>query len=112
MDRGELWVGNLSPTVGRKQAGVRPLLIVSADTYNSGPSQLVVVVPLTSSLRDLPFRVRVNPPEGGLRLPSDVLCDQVRAVAKARLTSAIGHISQETLAAVEERLRSLFDLYP
>jgi mRNA interferase MazF len=110
MRKGEVWYGNLSPTVGTEQAGARPLLIVSADAYNEIPSRLVVVLPITSRLRDWPSHVRVSPPEGGLTAVSDILCEQVRAVARERLTSVRGTVTQSTLEAVAFRLRLLLDL--
>jgi mRNA-degrading endonuclease toxin of MazEF toxin-antitoxin module len=38
--RGELWLAALDPVVGREQGGRRPVLIVSTDPVNTGPSRL------------------------------------------------------------------------
>jgi mRNA interferase MazF len=44
-----------SPTQGREQAGSRPALVISVDQFNHGPSELVVVLPITSRRKGIPF---------------------------------------------------------
>jgi mRNA interferase MazF len=68
--RGEIWTADLNPTRGHEQAGLRPVLVVSMDAFNRGPSGLVIVLPITSRHRGIPSHVPVQPPEGGLRMPS------------------------------------------
>ena len=108
--RGEIWTANLSPTQGHEQSGSRPVLIFSDDIYNQGPSDLVVVIPITSTLRNIPIHVEIQPPEGGLRQPSRILCDQIRCIARQRLGTCWGSISAATLAEVETRVRILLGL--
>lgn len=108
--RGEVWLVELDPTRGHEQAGRRPALIVSVDTYNQGPSGLVIVLPLTSRLRNIPLHVRVAPPEGGLTVISAILCDQVRAITRVRLVQRWGTVEAQTMQAVEERLRAVLGL--
>ena len=105
--RGEVWWAVLDPTRGREQAGRRPVLIVSVDRYNGGGADLVITMPITSRLRGIPYHVTVQPPEGGLTAPSAILCDAVRSIAKERLESHLGTVSQSTMAAIEERIRLL-----
>jgi mRNA-degrading endonuclease toxin of MazEF toxin-antitoxin module len=76
--RGEVWLANLDPSFGHEQGGRRPVVVVSVDSFNAGLSGLVVVLPITSRRRSLPLHIVVNPPEGGLRGPSAILCDAVR----------------------------------
>lgn len=109
--RGEIWTADLNPTRGHEQAGRRPVLIVSTDTFNHGPANLVFVVPLTRTNRGIPFHVPVDPPEGGLKTRSYILCDAMRSVAKQRLgKQAWGVVSSQTIAQVEYRLQVLLDL--
>ena len=108
--RGEIWTADLNPTRGREQAGTRPVLIFSDDQYNQGPSDLVVIVPLTSTMRRIPIHVEIHPPEGGLRQPSRILCDQIRCIARQRLATRWGSISAATLAEVEIRVRVVLGL--
>ena len=108
--RGEVWLADLDPPFGHEQAGRRPVLVVSVDPFNSGLSGLAVVLPITSRVRPLPLHVPVAPPEGGLRVPSVILCDAVRSVDRPRLITCWGTVSANTLALVEDRVRRLLGL--
>jgi mRNA interferase MazF len=108
--RGEIWLGSLDPVTGHEQSGKRPLLIVSDDRFNSGRSGLVIVVPLTSQNKRIPYHVPVVPPEGGLKTESYIKCEDVRSIAKERLELAWGQIAATTLTEVEDRLRLLMSL--
>jgi mRNA interferase MazF len=108
--RGEVWLADLDPTLGHEQAGKRPVLVISEDLFNRGPADLVIVLPITSRLRPIPSHVPLAPPEGGLRVPSAVLCDAVRSIAKQRLLQRWGSLAPPTLASIEDRLRILMGL--
>lgn len=110
--RGEIWLAQLDPTLGREQRGTRPVLVISADTFNHGPSELVIVLPLTRTDRGLPIHVEVNPPDGGVRDRSFVMCEAVRSVSRLRLRDRWGRVSAAAMADVEDRLAILLDLYP
>jgi mRNA interferase MazF len=108
--RGEVWNVNLDPTRGREQRGTRPALIVSHNTFNKSPADLVIVIPLTSTHRGIPLHVRIEPPEGGVKNTSYAKTEDVRSVSKERLTKRYGSVSTATMAAVSDRLRILLDL--
>lgn len=108
--RGEVWLVDLSPVRGHEQAGVRPGLVISVDPFNHGPAGLVVLLPLTSVGKRIPFHVEIVPPEGGVKVKSFIKCEDVRSVAKERLSSRWGSVSGTTLAGVEDRLRILLGL--
>ena len=105
--RGDVWLADLDPTFGQEQGGRRPVLVVSVDSFNAGLSGLVVVLPMTSRLRRLPLHVPVSPPEGGLRMPSAILCDAVRSIDQRRLIDCWGSVGPATMALVEGCLRHL-----
>jgi len=108
--RGEIWLADLRPTRGREQTGRRPVLVVSVDFFNAGPADLLVVLPLTSTLRDIPLHVKIDKGDGGVRKESVILCEAIRSISKDRLVSKWGTLSREALAEVEDRLRILLDL--
>lgn len=111
MKRGEIWSAQFDPVVGHEQGRERPALIVSADWVNGSTAGLVTVLPVTSkSKRMPPSRVRVAPPEGGLRRESWVICEQVRTLSKQRFSSRLGVVSAATMRAVADNLRLLLDL--
>lgn len=108
--RGDVWLANLDPTRGREQAGTRPVLVLSANLFNAGPAGLTVVLPITSKFKDIPWHVEVAPSEGGLKTRSFIKCEDVRSIAKERLSKRWGRVSPATLDAVETRLRILLEL--
>ncbi len=108
--RGDIWLVDLNPTRGHEQAGVRPALVVSVDPFNQGAADLVVLLPLTTVARGIPFHVDVRPPEGGVKALSFVKCEDIRSVSKSRLSRRWGGVSAGTMTAVEDRLRILLGL--
>jgi mRNA interferase MazF len=108
--RREIWLADLDPTFGHEQGGRRPVLVVSVDSFNAGLSGLVVVLPITSRRRPLPLHIPIDPPEGGLRQPSAILCDAVRSIDQRRLINCRGTISNAMMTLVEDRLRRLLGL--
>src|SRR5438876_8074548 len=105
--RGEIWLADLRPTRGREQTGRRPVLVLLVDFFNAGPADLIVVLPLTSTQRDIPLHVKVLKGDGGTRNDSTILCEAIRSVSKDRLVSRSGVLSQELMAEVEDRSRIL-----
>ncbi|HUG53221.1 MAG TPA: type II toxin-antitoxin system PemK/MazF family toxin [Vicinamibacteria bacterium] len=108
--RGEVWLADLSPTRGHEQAGRRPVLVVSEDLFNRGPAGLVIVLPMTSTVRPIPSHVAVSPPEGGLEVRSAVLCEAIRSVSTDRLIQRWGVVAPPTMTRIEDRLRILLRL--
>lgn len=108
--RGDIWLADLNPVRGHEQAGRRPVLVVSVDPFNQSRADLLVVIPITSTLRNIPFHIVVQPPEGGLTNPSALLCEAVRSISKDRLLIRWGSILPATMGKVEDRLRVLMGL--
>lgn len=88
--RGDIWMVNLDPVVGHERAGTRPALIISVDELNHGPADLVTVLPITTTERDLASRVRVPKDQGGLWEISYIKCEEVRTISKDRLLRKMG----------------------
>ena len=108
--RGDVWIVDLDPTRGHEQAGRRPALIISVDPFNHGPADLAVVLPITSQSKGIPLHVPVAPAKGGLKMTSYVKCEDIRSIAKQRLSKLLGRVSAETLREVEDRLAILLGL--
>ena len=107
---GEIWVLNLNPTVGREVKGTRPALVVSIDLFNQGPTDLVIIVPLTTKRKNTPLHVKIEPPEGGIKETSFIKCEDIRSVSKRRFLEKWGKVSQKTMDKVKENIRALLDL--
>ena len=85
-------------------------MIISVDLFNSGPADLIVVLPITSQAKGIPFHVPLNPPEGGVTKVSFIKCEDIRSISKERLIRRFGSVSDKTIDAVDDRLRILLDL--
>jgi len=96
---------------GHEQEGARPALVISVDQVNQGPSGLAIVVPLIRTRTGVHSRIEINPPEGGVRAKSFIMCEQVRAISQDRiLKGPIGVVYDSTLEVVEDWLRILLGL--
>ena len=108
--RGEIWWVDLDPTRGHEQAGRRPALVLSVDSFNLSPAGLIVIVPVTTKAKGISLHVEIMPPEGGVKQASYAKCEDVRSVSKQRLSTRLGKVKPHTLAAVEVRIRRLLGL--
>src|SRR5699024_7759678 len=78
-----IWV-NLAPTKGREQAGHRPALVISGNGFLGLVTELVTVVPITSTDRGWPNHI---PTGSALNQPSWVMTEQIRTISRDRITS-------------------------
>lgn len=110
--RGSIWLIDLNPTKGREQSKIRPCLIISTNSFNFGPSDLVVILPITSTERKLWWFIEIEPNESGLTKKSYIICNQIRTISIERLKNnePCGYLNQNTLYQVEERIKILLDL--
>ncbi|HEY8287257.1 MAG TPA: type II toxin-antitoxin system PemK/MazF family toxin [Chloroflexota bacterium] len=81
-----LWV-RLDPVEGHEQAGQRPVLVVSFEPFHR--LGLLTVLPITSARTTprIPGDVAVPAGQGGLTLPSVIICSQLRTISVARVLS-------------------------
>jgi mRNA interferase MazF len=108
--RGDVWLADLDPVRGHEQAGIRPVVVVSTDRLNRSRAGRAVVVPMTSGPHRAVWHVAVLPPDGGVRRPSFVKCEDVRSISVERLLSRWGAVSGGVLDEIADRLRVLLEL--
>jgi len=80
MERGDVYLAVLDPTVGHEQQGYRPVVIVSPNTFNR-LTRLPVVLPITTGgnlARATGFAVSLT--GTGTKTTGFVRCDQPRAL--------------------------------
>jgi mRNA interferase MazF len=104
--QGEVWDANLSPVVGHEQAGLRPCVVISIDSFGTGPSDLAIVVPVTTKTKTR-LDVAIHPPEGGLDATSYALPYQLRTISRERLVRRRGTVSIAALTDIVRRARVL-----
>jgi mRNA interferase MazF len=108
--RGDVIMVDLDPTIGHEQGGQRPALVISADSMNRSPADLVIIAPITGTDRGIQAHVKVAVGEGGLSKPSVIMADQIRTISLRRISRRLGVVSPSTMGQVEDFLRLVLDL--
>ncbi len=94
MDRNEVWLINLDPTIGAEIKKTRPVVIVSSNSIGKLP--LRVVVPLTdwkNHFQQAPWMVKITPSsKNGLSKISSADAFQIRSVSTTRFIRKIGEL--------------------
>jgi mRNA interferase MazF len=103
MNRGDVHLVRLDPTLGSKIHKTRPCVIVSPDELNAH-LRTVIVAPLTTGGRAYPWRVRCRFQQRS----GYVVLDQVRTVDRERLVKRLGAVPSQTLSEVLAALREMF----
>lgn len=106
MRRGEIWMADLTPTRGAEITKRRPVLIVSNDANNRA-SGTVTVLPITSNVAKVyPFEIFLAAKDGGLPKDSKIQAQQIRTIAKERITgNAFGKLDRNKAKEVETAIR-------
>jgi mRNA interferase MazF len=96
---------NFDPTIGAEIQRTRPALVVQNDIANRH-SPITIVAAITSQFDDplYPTEVLIQPPEGGLTLPSVVLLNQIRSIDKRRLIRRLGRVTSPSMERVDRAI--------
>ena len=103
VNRFDVYLVSLDPTVGSEIQKTRPCLVVSPDEMNRHIAT-VIVAPMTTQGRPYPSRVpcRFQGKDGW------VVLDQLRTVDKTRLVRRLGRLSTSARRAVLATLAEMF----
>ncbi|MEA3360094.1 MAG: type II toxin-antitoxin system PemK/MazF family toxin [Thermodesulfobacteriota bacterium] len=103
VNRFDVYLTNLDPTVGSEIQKARPCLVISPDEINRH-IRTVIVAPMTTVGRDYPTRV----PCKFKKKNGQIVLDQIRTIDKRRLIKKLGSVSPETQLEVVSILQRLF----
>ena len=103
VERGEVWLVALDPTLGSEIQKTRPCVVVSPAELHDH-LRTVIVAPMTSKWRPAPYRV----PLTFKRKRGLVLLDQIRTIDKIRLVRKEGTVSGNTLSGALRALQEVF----
>lgn len=103
VERGEVYLVELSPTRGSEIRKTRPCLVISPDELNASLTTFIVA-PLTTGSYPYPFRIPCR--FGGKT--GHVVLDQLRSIDRERMVRRLGRVSQTTLQTVLSILREMF----
>jgi mRNA interferase MazF len=103
VNRFDVYLTNLDPTVGSEIKKTRPCLIISPDEMNRHIST-VIIAPMTTAGKEYPTRIGCN----FKKQKGHIVLDQIRTIDKTRLLKNIGTIDSATQLKVIAVLQRLF----
>ncbi|NBD34796.1 MAG: type II toxin-antitoxin system PemK/MazF family toxin [Chloroflexi bacterium] len=103
VQRFDVFLVNLDPTVGSEIRKTRPCLVISPDEMNRW-IRTVIVAPMTTKSRSYPTRVACE----FQGKQGQVVLDQILTVDKRRLVRKLGRMDQPTQVAVLAILVEMF----
>jgi mRNA interferase MazF len=103
VNRFEVYLVALDPTVGGEIRKTRPCLVVSPDEMNHHV-RTAIIAPMTTKGRPYPTRVACRF-KGKI---GQVVLDQIRAVDQSRLVKKLGRLDGKTAAGVLDVLSEMF----
>jgi mRNA interferase MazF len=103
INRFDVYLVNLDPTIGSEIKKTRPCLIVSPDEVNHH-LRTAIIAPMTTKGLHYPTRVacRFKGKDG------QVVLDQLRTVDRVRLVKKLGRLDRRTSAGVLDVLQEMF----
>jgi mRNA interferase MazF len=105
--RGDIRWGNLNPTVGAEQAGMRPVLILSKNIFNE-KSGTVIAVALTSQPQRAGFPLTIELRKTkNLPKRSWVKISQIRTLSVHRVGEKISSANEEEISQIIEGLNEI-----
>lgn len=104
VQRGDIYFVDLGKGIGSEQNSLRPSIIISNNRGNLY-SNVVCVIPLTSSKTKRPLPTHVLIDEESLPQKSTALTEQIRVVDKKRLLDKIGKCSQDTMTKLDKAIK-------
>lgn len=103
IQRFDVYLVNLDPTMGSEIRKTRPCLVISPDEMNRW-IRTMIVAPMTTKGQSYPSRVACEF-EGR---QGQIVLDQIRTVDKTRLVRKLGRIDQITQVSVLATLAEIF----
>lgn len=98
-----VWI-TLNPQAGHEEAGRRPAVVISPQSYNAKVG-LAIFCPVTSQIKGYPFEV---PIPAGLPVAGAVLSDQLKSLDwRARNAELICTLTAVTISEVLQKLATL-----
>jgi mRNA interferase MazF len=105
MERFDVFLVNLDPTVGSEIKKTRPAVIISPDSMNLSRLKTVIIAPMTSTIKDnFPTRITTQFQDK----KGQIVLDQLRSIDRSRVIQKLGVIEKKTQSEVLNILAILF----
>jgi mRNA interferase MazF len=108
--RGQVWLVDFADPLDGEPTWRRPVVVVSANALNESPAGVLLVVPITSSRRELASHVALEAGPSGLEGVRYAKCEETTSVTEERLVAHLGTVDGAALSAMTRILALLLDL--
>jgi mRNA interferase MazF len=105
VERFEVWLTNLDPTIGSEIRKARPCLVISPNEMNR-QIRTVIIAPMTT--QGYAYASRIDCEFAGKT--GQILLDQLRSIDKSRFIKKLGQINEATQHETLDGLARLFTL--
>lgn len=106
--RGDVYLVNLDPIVGKEIGKARPAVVIQNNIGNKF-SPVTIIAPISSKkeiTKPLPIMIFLKKGDAGLNEESYIDCGQIRTIDKEkRLIHKFGTLSKEVLQSVDKALK-------
>ena len=107
----DIWIADLEPQRGTETGKVRPVLIVQTNLLNNEhPSSIVCPITTNVQKESEILRVHINKSISSLKVDSDIMIDQIRAIDNRRLVNKIGELTKDLQYLVKDNIKIILDL--
>ena len=109
VNRFEVWIVDMNPGRGSEPGKIRPVVVVQTDFLHKLNYPSTIICPISSQKKGVSkIRIPVTPSEeNGLKKPSAIVVDQIKAVDLSRLIEKIGVLD---VAYRKELCNSIIDI--
>ena len=103
--RGEVYVADLSGSIGSEQTGTRPVVIIQNDIGNQhSPTVIVACITTKAKKTGMPTHIIVRMSEGSLSRRSMIMAEQLRTIDRKRLRDRIGTVDDLTQQQIDRAI--------
>lgn len=102
INRGDIALVNLEPTIGSETKKTRPAIVISNELINAH-SKVIIIAPITSNVKKIyPFEHKIAT---GLKVEGKIMLDQMRSVDRSRLIKKLEELPPDELRLVDEIIK-------
>lgn len=104
--RGEVWTCHFGQNVGAEINNVRPCVVISNDLGNK-KAPIVTVLPISNREEKQFTHVKLDHSSFSYmedKIKGTVICEQIKAISKARLGRKIGELTAETMEKIRQAI--------
>lgn len=112
--RWHVYLADLNPRFGTEAGKLRPVVVIQTEFLNREKHPSTIICPLTTKVwptgETFPLRVALKSGEANLKLTSDIMVDQIRAVDNTRIKKYLGVLDPESIKNLHRQIKIVLDL--